>query len=141
LATISSTFARPSSGVFASEPGLNLLPLLELLHVVLVEIHAGRGGHAVERVLAQLRIARRRADVAVAVDDARHDEFAGEVDHRRVRRRREARRHLPDAAVLHHDRDIGLWRRAGAVDHGGMGESGGLRRRAAADERRHGKYD
>ena len=57
-----------------------LLPLLELLHVVLVEIHAGRGGDAVERVLAQLRIARRRTDMAVAVDDAGDDEFAGEVD-------------------------------------------------------------
>ena len=47
----------------------------------------------------------------------------------------------PDAAVLHHDRDVGLRRRAGAVDHGGVGESGGLRRRAPADERRRGEYD
>ena len=61
-----------------------LLPLLELLHVVLVEIHAGRRGHAVERVLPQLRIARRRPDVAVAVDDAGRDELSGEIDHLRL---------------------------------------------------------
>jgi len=32
-------------------------------------------GHAVERVLPKLRIASRRADVAVAVDDAGRDEI------------------------------------------------------------------
>src|SRR5262245_39837178 len=57
-----------------------LLTLLELLNVVLVEIHAGRRGDAVACVLPQLRIARRWADMAVAVDDAWHHELAGQVD-------------------------------------------------------------
>ena len=112
LPAISSTLARASSGVFASEPGLNgsdmkrymtvrmrapwrspaFCRVLELLHVVLVEVHAGRGGNAVERVLAQLRIARRRPDMAVAVDDAGHHEFAGEVDDGRAGPRRTGQR-------------------------------------------------
>jgi hypothetical protein len=79
--------------------------------------------------------------MAVTVDDARHDELAGEIDNRRVGRSRKAGRHLADPSILHHDRDVALWRRAGAVDHGGVGQSGGLRRRVPADERRHGEYD
>src|SRR5262245_16852284 len=157
LATISSTLARPSSGVFASEPGLNgsdmkredaraaqvtrLLPGLELGDVVLIEIHAGRGGHAIERVLAQLRIARGRTDMAVAVDDAGHHEFAGEIDDRGVRGSREARPDLADAALLHHDGDVALRRRAGSIDQRRVGQDDGLRvgRRPEQNHRR--EYD
>ena len=100
FATMSSTRARASSGVLSSEPGRNGGDMkryftvriraprrsparclaLNCGDVVGIERHAGRGGHAVERVLAKLRITRRRPDMAMAVDDARHDELAGEVD-------------------------------------------------------------
>jgi hypothetical protein len=84
------------------------------------------GGHAVERVLAQLRIARGGPDMAVAVDDAGRDELASKVDHRGAGRRRKAGTEVADATLLHDDRDVGLGRRPGAVDQGGVGQCNGL---------------
>ena len=64
--------------------------------------------------------------MAVAVDDPRHHEFAGEIDHGGARPAPRPRRRadVADAAVLDHDRDIGLRRRAAAVDERGAGERG-----------------
>ena len=99
--------------------------------------HARRGGDPIQRVLAQLRF-RVRADVAVRVDDARHDEPAGEIVHDGARRDRAAGRrlHLADAAVFHHDGHVVLRGRAGAVDDGGMGENGDLRCDARREQQR-----
>src|SRR6266567_4110203 len=63
-----------------------LLPGLEFHDVFGVRRHAGRGGHAIERILAQLRITRRRTDMAMRIDDAGYHEFAGEVQNRGIRR-------------------------------------------------------
>jgi hypothetical protein len=78
--------------------------------------------------LAQLRIARRRSDMAVAVDDARHHEFSGKIDDGGVGRGGDRRRgaDVADAAILDDDRDVALGRRAGAVDDRGMGQDGHL---------------
>ena len=56
-----------------------LLCFAHLNDFVRIGRHAGRGGDAVQCVLAQLRLGF-RADVAVRIDDARHDELAGEID-------------------------------------------------------------
>ena len=88
--------------------------------------HAGGRGHAVERVLAHLPLVRRRPDMAVAVDDAGHDVFAGEVDDGGAGRRLHVAADGDDAAALHHDGGAALRGGAGAVDQRGVGEGGSL---------------
>src|SRR5207245_2358086 len=151
LATISSTLARASSGVFVSEPGIKGA---DMKRYFTVRIRAPRrlprccsalkspmssgskpmlvvGGDAIEGVLAQLRVAL-RVDVAVGVDDARQDELAGEIHNGCAGRSRNfgRRPHVADVAVLHHDGDVVLRTRTGAVNDCGMRESGDLRRDA-----------
>jgi hypothetical protein len=64
----------------------------------------------------------------VRVDDARHDELAGEIDYRGIRDRDPAcRSHLAYASALDDQRDVPLRRSAAAVDEGGMGENRDLR--------------
>ncbi len=84
---------------------------LVLLDIVGVGRHAGGGGHAVERILAHLAFVGRRADMAVAVDNAGHDEFSGEVNDGGAVRRLRVAADSGDAAVLHDDGDAALRRR------------------------------
>ena len=108
-----------------------LLLRLEIADVVGIEAHVGRGGDAIEGVLSQLGVAL-RVHVAVGVDDARQDELAGEIHNGCASRSRNfgRRPNVADVAVLHHDGDVVLRTRTGAVNDRGMRESGDLRRGA-----------
>jgi hypothetical protein len=109
---------------------------LERDDVVLVEIHAGRRRDAVEHVLPQLRIARRRPDMAVGIDDAGHHELTRCVDHCGAGGNRHLRRRADggDAATFHDDGDVALGRGAGPVDQVRV-DDGGLCRGARTEHR------